>query len=172
MNYLLQPISEEKFKEKVTIRFNNINEGLSRFENFMLESKNKENSEAKFIVFMEKLFELNGEENSYVDFYFSRLEENDKKNLFESLNDEDKEVIKRHCSEIKDETIFFRLSKEAIPFITRLSTREVFFSTFYFTKLPCTIWGNYNLKFPIFFNHKDMMEKYKEIAGQCGIEMN
>ena len=172
MNYLLEPISEEIFKQKVAIRFNNINDGFNRFENFMLESKDKENSEAGLIVFMQEAFQLNGEESSYVDFYFSRLDENDKQSLFALLNDEDKEILKRHIREIKYETIFFRLSKEMLPFITRLSTREILFCTFYFTKFPCTIWGNYDMKFPAFFNNQDVVKKYKELAIQCKIEMN
>lgn len=172
MNYLLEPISEKIFKEKVTIRFNNINEGFNKFQSCMLESKHKENSEAELILFMEKAFQLNGEDNSYVDFYYSRLGENQKENLFNLLDSEDKEILKRHVDEVEDETIFFRLSKEILPFITRLSTREILFCTVYFTKFPCTIWGNYNIKFPIFFNDETVVEKYKELVVQCGIEMN
>jgi len=172
MNYFLQPICEEIFKEKVTIRFNNISDGLGKFQNFILESREKENSEEKLIRFMEKTFELNGEDNSYVDFYFSKLVESEKKCLFALLNNEDKELLKKHIKEVKDETIFFRLSKASLAFITRLSTREIFFCTFYFTKLPCTIWGNYNMKFPVFFNDNKVKEKYKEVAFQCGVEMN
>ena len=172
MNHLLRPISEEMFKANVVIRFNNINDGFNRFENFMLESSQRENLEEKLIMFMEKAFDLNNEDNSYVDFYFSRLEEKDKHSLLALLDAEDKKILERHIREIKDETIFFRLSKEMLPFITRLSTREVFFCTFYFTKFPCTIWGNYNMKFPIFFNNQDVVEKYKELTIKCGIEMN
>ena len=44
-----------------------------KFQSFMLEGKNKQSLEVELIVFMEKAFHLNGEENSYVDFYFSGL---------------------------------------------------------------------------------------------------
>lgn len=169
MCYLLRPISQETFEGKVFIRFKSINEGFSRFEDFMLQDMTKDNSEEKFITFIDKAFQLNGEENSYIDFYLSRLDKEAVDNLFALLNEDDKAMLRRHVSEIKDNTIYFRLSREAIPFITRLNTREVFFCTFYFTKFPCTIWGNYNKKFPIFFNDKTDVEKYKNIADECGL---
>lgn len=170
MFYLLRPISQETFEKKVFIRFKSINEGFSRFENFMLQDT-KDNSEEKLITFIDKAFQLNGEENSYIDFYLSRLDREAVDKLFALLNEDDKAMLKRHISEIEEDTIYFRLSREAIPFITRLNTREVFFCTFYFTKFPCTIWGNYNMKFPIFFNDKTDVEKYKNIADECGLSL-
>jgi hypothetical protein len=162
MGHLLYPISEEIFKEKVNIRFENIYDGFDRFESIMLESMIADISEEKTIDFISKAYQLNGEDNSYVDFYLSRLNKGAKNNLLALLNDEDKEMLKRIINEVSVETIYFKLSSEIIPFITRLSTREVFFCTFYFTKYPCTIWGNYNMQFPVFFDKKDDIEKYKE----------
>ena len=58
MIYLFESISEEMFKEKVVIRFDNINEGFNRFTNFMLESKCEENCEAESIEFLKKALKL------------------------------------------------------------------------------------------------------------------
>lgn len=171
MKLLLQPINEEIFKENITIRFNNINDGFNRFENFILHDKSNDSMEEKLIEFIDKALQLNEEENSYVDFYLSRLNEEEKNKMLKLLNDDDKKILKRLITEVKDETIYFRLSKEIIPFFTRLSTREIFFCTFYFAKFPCTIWGNYNMKFPVFFNDKENGEKYKNIADECGVEI-
>jgi hypothetical protein len=161
MENLLYPISEELFKDKVIIRFENINDGFDRFESIMLESLITHNTEEGIVTFLDMAIQLNGEDNSYVDFYLSRLDKEARDNLLALLNDEDKEVFKRIIREVQDDTIYFRLSREVIPFITRLSTRELFFCTFYFTKYPCTIWGNYNMNFPVFFNNKEDIEKYK-----------
>jgi hypothetical protein len=161
MKQLLYPISEENFKEKVDIKFENINDGFDRFDSVMLEGLLNANTEEDIIKFLERAFELNGENNSYVDFYLSRLDEDARENLLNILNGEDKQTLKRIMEEIKDETIYFRLSREVIPLITRLSTRELFFSTFYFTKYPCTIWGNYDMKFPVFFKNKNDIVIYK-----------
>lgn len=51
-------------------------------------------------------------------------------------------------------TVYFKLTEEFIKFLVSISLKEILFSTFYFTKIPCTIWSNYNKKFPIFFEKK------------------
>lgn len=172
MEHVLVPISEELFKEKVKIRFNNIDEGFNRFENYILKSEggeSEEKDEQKFIEFIEKALYLNGNDNSYVDFYLSKLDEEAKNNIFKLLDEADKTILKKYIYYIGEETIYFQLQKEAIPFITRLCTREILFSTFYFTKFPCTIWGNYNMRFPIFFDNKDNVDKYKKVSKECGL---
>lgn len=172
MEHVLEPVNEELFKEKVKIRFSNINEGFTRFENYILKSESRESEEKgeqKFIEFIDRVFQLNGKEYSYVDFYLSKLEEKAKEKLVTSLDEEDKYILKRHINEIEDETIYFRLQRKFIPFITKLCTREILFSTFYFTKFPCTIWGNYNMKFPIFFDNEDNVDKYKKVSKECGL---
>lgn len=166
MDFLLQPIDEEIFEENVAIRFENINEGFSKFKSFMLDGEGIDNGEKRFIDFIDKASELNGEENSYVDFYFSKLGEAARNRLISALSSEDKLILERHIREVKVETIYFKLTKEVVPFITRLSTREILFSTFYFTKFSCTIWGNYGMKFPIFFNNEDDAKIYKDIAKE------
>jgi len=174
MGHVLEAVSEELFKAKVKIRFSSINEGFDKFQNFILKSKGEESKntdEQKFIEFIDKVFQLNGQENSYIDFYLSKLDKKVKENLFTSLNEEDKAILKRHINEIEDETIYFRLQRELIPFITRLCIREILFSTFYFTKFPCTIWGNYNMRFPIFFDNVDNVNKYKEVLENCGLSL-
>ena len=55
--------------------------------------------------------------------------------------------------------MFFEISdKKYIKLLTKLCTRELFFITFYFTKGPVTIWGNYNLKFPLFYDKDNIDE--------------
>jgi len=174
MGEVLEPVSEKVFKEQVTIRFKNINEGFDRFESFILKSasgQSGDKDEQKFIEFIDRVFQLNGQENSYIDFYLSKLDKKAKENLFTSLNEDDKAILKRHINEIEDETIYFRLQRELIPFITRLCIREILFSTFYFTKFPCTIWGNYNMRFPIFFDNVDNVNKYNEVLENCGLNL-
>ena len=53
--------------------------------------------------------------------------------------------------------------QKLIPFLVRLSTREIFFITFYFNKIPITIWGNYNMEFPCFFENEKDMNFYKNL---------
>ncbi len=72
---------------------------------------------------------------------------------------------------LQGDTIYFRLTKDIIPFITRLSTREVLFCTVYFTKYPFTIWGNYNKKFPCFYKADKVLDLYTDIAKECDVEV-
>ena len=57
MNELLMPISNDEYKNKVNIRFNNILDGFDLFKNFTLEAKNVEDGENKIIEFVENIFE-------------------------------------------------------------------------------------------------------------------
>ena len=73
-DYMLISVNENDFKEKVNIRFNNITEGINRFESKTLESDNSYNFEKSIIDFLQEAVKLNGVENSYVDFYYNVLE--------------------------------------------------------------------------------------------------
>lgn len=171
---MLKIISEDNFKESVRIRFNNISEGFNKYYNGVLQGNTQVSGEVierNMIRFIEKAFEINGTENSYVDFYYSRLGEEDKKRLEELLSVEDREVLKELKEDKLGDGIYFSLTKEIISFITRLSTREILFSTIYFTKVPCTIWGNYDLKFPCFFDSNEVMEKYKAISSEFDLKI-
>lgn len=39
-----------------------------------------------------------------------------------------------------------------LTLLADLSARELLFSTFYFTRPRCTVWGNYGLKYPVFYD--------------------
>lgn len=168
---MLISVNENDFKEKVNIRFNNITEGINRFESKTLESDNSYDFEKSIIAFLQEAVILNGVENSYVDFYYNVLGEDDKKRFKELLNCEDKEFIKKFEYENSEDGVYYNLTLESIPFIARITAREVLFSTIYFTKEPFTIWGNYNEKFPVFYNEKDIYDKYNNIAKGFGLKI-
>ena len=92
---MLISVNENDFKEKVNIRFNNITEGINRFESKTLESDNSYNFEKSIIDFLQEAVKLNGVENSYVDFYYNVLEEEAKIRFKELLNCEDKKFIEK-----------------------------------------------------------------------------
>lgn len=161
---MLISVNEDDFKDKVKIRFNNITEGINKFENKILESNNSYDFEQSMIGFLEEAVRLNGVENSYVDFYFNVLEEDAKIRFKELLNCEDKEFMKKFEGENSKSGIYYNLTLESIPFIVRIITKEILFSTIYFTKESFTIWGNYNEKFPVFYKEKSIYDKYENIA--------
>lgn len=146
MKKLLYPISEEIFKASVKVRFNSINEGFNRFNHEILEGK----SEAALIEYIENLYDENGFDNFYVDLYFNRIDKSNEEQFIDALCEEDKSTYENIKKEYDDSTVYYKIDKSLIPFITRLSTRELLFTTIYLTKSNKTIWGNYDMKFPIF----------------------
>ena len=170
---ILKSVSDKDFNDRIKVKFKNINDGFEKYENRILEGKDISDSlilENKIIKFIENAFELNGEENSYVDFYYFKLNEEDKLKLENMISKEDKKIL-NEIKEYEFESIYFYLTKELIPFIVRLSTREVLFSTIYFTKVPCTVWGNYGMSLPCFFESKEDIEIYKKVSENLELEI-
>ena len=65
--------------------------------------------------------------------------------------------------------IYYYLTLDSVPFISRLNSNEILFSSIYFTKEECTIWGNYNKRFPIFYKEEHVLMKYVDIANKYGL---
>ncbi|WP_195264583.1 MULTISPECIES: hypothetical protein [unclassified Clostridium] len=160
----IKAINKIDFDKIVKIKFNNILDGFEKFNYIELYSrKYKENKEIEedFIKTLESFFDLNYDENKIiVDFYKNKL---DKDSIEFIENNLDLEEIKLFNEILNSGTIndmFFEISdKKYIKLLTKLCTRELFFITFYFTKGPVTIWGNYNLKFPLFYDKDNIDEE-------------
>ena len=147
MDRLLYPVSEEAFKQNVKVYFENINEGFSKFKHAMLEDK----SEDELIDYMENAYDENGFDNFYIDLYLNRIDESNENKFLELLTEDDKLTYKHIKDQYDSSTVYYKIDKSIIPFITRLSTREVLFCTVYLAKENKTIWGNYDMKFPVFY---------------------
>lgn len=164
MDTLLIPISDEDFKKAVSIRFNNIMNGFDNFINFTLNPTDIATAEDKIINLIETIFEDNNNE-CFIDFYINKISTEDKENLLKLLSTEDVTTLKSLLESTVHDGVFFKLtSKKLIPFLTRLNTREAFFVTFYFTKRPVTIWGNYGMKFPLFFENEEDKNHYLKLS--------
>jgi hypothetical protein len=148
----------------VSIRFKNILDGFDLFKNFTIEASNIKDGENRLIKFIETIFEENNNEG-FVDFYINRLSSEDKEKLISLISEEDREVLKSHLNLKPSNSVFYKLTNKAlIPFLVRLNTRELFFVTFYFTNKPITIWGNYNMKFPCFFDNQEDFDFYYSLS--------
>lgn len=171
MEQLLIPISNERFNNIVNIRFKNILDGFNLFKNFTLDADNIEDGESKLIKFIETIFKDNNNEG-YVDFYINKLSSKDKEKLISLSFEEDREILKSHLSLEPSNSVYYKLTdKDLIPFLVRLSTRELFFVTFYFSNKPITIWGNYNMKFPCFFNSDEDFDFYCSLSKSFGLQL-
>ena len=170
MNELLIPISDDEFLNRVNIRFSNILDGFNEFKSFTILATDIKNGENKIIRFIEKIFELNNFE-CYVDFYISKISNEDKEKLIDLVPEEDKKVLISHLNSKSNNGTFYKLNNVSlIPFLVRLNTREIFFVTFYFTNKPITIWGNYNMKFPCFLNKQENLNFYYNLSESFGLQ--
>ncbi|MCI6190629.1 MAG: hypothetical protein MR691_11940 [Clostridium sp.] len=147
---------QEIEKENI-LYFDNIQEGFEKYENTIIEG-----SEEFVNNIIRNLYIKNTPENSFADFYYGRLKEEEREKVKLVLNENEIKIIE-DLNLGKDE-IFLRLNNEILEILLKLTAKEILFSTFYFTKSKCTIWGNYNMKYPIFFkNNEAFMELKKEI---------
>lgn len=172
----LYPLSAEDFKNIIDIRFNNINDGLNNFSNGILECtddslsfKDKEN---KFLNFFQDAFLLN---SNYliIDFYLKNLDAEEILNLLNALDYNNKIILLNELKNLKDDSIYFTLEdSKLLDFITTLNTQSLFFCTTYFKRFPFTIWGNYNLKFPVFFSDVNHLNIYINLANKHGLNIN
>lgn len=126
MNELLIPISNNEFKNKVNIRFNNVLEGFDFFKNFTIEANNVEGRENKIIQFIEKVFEENNCE-AYVDFYINKISDEDKEKLIALVPDEDKKILRLHLSTEPHDGVFYKLlNKRSYPILSSFKYKRGF----------------------------------------------
>ena len=136
-------VSRETIISKGGLVEDQILDAMKKYPNQMLEK-----TEEEYLELLAGLIERNGEGNAFVDCYYGRLKKEEQKRILEALSDEEVQMLERHDTE---GGIYFPLTKENLPLMAAFSAREILFSTYYFTKHPCTIWGNYDLKYPVFY---------------------
>lgn len=166
MENRLYPIDEKVFYDRVSIRFENIQDGFSKYESVSLSGKDE-----NIIKFILELYKYNGFESSFVDFYYSRLNDESKRKVKSILDTNELQLIKGYEKYMNNNHIYFQLDKEFLSLIVKLSLKEMLFSTFYFAKSNFTIWGNYNNNFPCFYINEEDYIIYKQIADKCEVEL-
>lgn len=176
MTKLLKPISYERFRKLTNVRFNNINEGFDKYINGILEIDNESKIDAqgeeRFINFIKRIYEENNK-SVITDFYLKNIDEEGILIILEGLDREDKLVLLRQLRNENKETVYFEMKdEELMSLITKLSTRELLFCTMYFLEKPMTLWGNYNMKFPIFFESQEHIKFYEELAKSVGLKIS
>ncbi len=129
--------------EKGAIWFERIEEGLDNYSYYYLEG-----TEEELLQEIKDLVIKNDYENSFVDFYYGRLNIEEKEIVQKALTKDEIDYI--YTLNLED-NIYFPLDEKLLTITVKLSAREILFSTFYFCKTPCTVWGNYNKKFPVFY---------------------
>lgn len=159
----MKGISEQEFLQKNLLHISNIEEGFEKYEYAILSGTEKAYQE-----FIECAVSMNGEQNSYFDFYYARLKEEERSRFRECLTEEEQDNLNTLETA---KFIYYPLKGDWIPLLSKVTAKEKLFSTFYFEKYPCTLWGNYGLRYPVFFKDKGTRKIYENTAQACGLRM-
>lgn len=126
----------EELKQLGGLVFRDIEEGFQNCKYEVLSG----NPDDLYEVIVQQIHQ-NGLENSYVDFYYGRLKKEEQEKVQEVIPNEWLHTLKQYenCHEL-----YYPLNKELLEITWFLTIHEYLFSTYYFCKEPCTIWGNYN----------------------------
>jgi len=140
---LIGSVSKEHILSLGGIYIEHIQEGFEWYHNEMLEG-----TEIELLDKIEEMYEQNGNEDSYVDFYYGKLSYEERNNLKGQLSTRALAILETY--ERLKEPVFLTLNMELLDLTAELNAKELLFSTYYFCRFPCTIWGNYNLSYPVF----------------------
>lgn len=164
----LEVLEKKDFEKIIKIKFNNILEGLDKYEHIELTSSKNSivDIESEFINIIESFFDLN-DGKLIIDFYKKNLNEESIEYIKRNLDFEDIKIFDELFDFCDNENIYYSIkSKKYLRLLIKLNTRELFFITFYFYKYPITIWGNYNLKFPMFYDKNSSIKNYINILDK------
>lgn len=164
----IEVLKRKDFERIIKIKFNNILDGLDRYEHIELSSSknSRVDIESEFINIIESFFALN-DGKLIIDFYKQNLNEESIEYIKKNLDIEDIKVFDELFDFCDNENIYYSInSKKYLSLLVKLNTRELFFTTFYFYKYPITIWGNYNFKFPIFYDKYSSIKNYINILDK------
>lgn len=161
---MIRDISIEEFNLKVSLKFNNILEGYNKFKVIELYPNNKvKDGEVAYISLIREIFEK--DKALIIDFYKNNLSEESINFIKENIDLKDNILLNEILNKDSGDRIYFEIQNEKyLDLLTKLNTRELFFVTFYFYKSNITIWGNYNMKFPLFYENNDKIDEYLNIA--------
>lgn len=144
-------INLEEFKKLNSIYLDNILDGFNNYPNITIEGTEEDVNNA-----IKSLVDANGFENSYGDFYYGRIDEEAKIRVKASLNED--EIVLIDSLNLTKDDLFIRLTPRLLEILLKLTAKEILFSSFYFTKYPCLVWGNYGMKYPVFFKDETVMK--------------
>ena len=121
--------------------------------------------EYRYIQFMDDLYRANSNEPVIIESYLSDLESLDILRILEALDYKDKlifiDIIRFNKNKSK---LFSMEDKDLLHLFIKLSTRELLFSIFHFTKLQIAIIGSWDLSFSVFFNDKSAFKELSSIS--------
>lgn len=146
----------ERIKKEI-IYFEHLQQGISAYHWITLSG-----DWDSYVQFFQEVLKINSPNKNYVDFYYHTLSQEEKDRFISSLSMQEIHILERYQEE---KEIFYDLKNQDIEFFLSISYKEILFSTFYFTKFPCTIWTNYNQRFLLFCRDTNDLKMYMNLAN-------
>lgn len=148
----MKKVSLETMQSHGALLIPNVTYGFQNYDNQILEKSAEE--------YLQLLRQLTISCESagfpaFADFYFANLTPEQQDNIRKHLCPWQQARIQELGLIAGD--IYFQIEGADDPdleLLADLTARELLFSTFYFTKPVCTVWGNWELKYPVFYNTK------------------
>ncbi|MGL4991853.1 MAG: hypothetical protein ACRC57_11930 [Sarcina sp.] len=179
----MEKISEIEFDKKVNVKVKNINYGFYNYEYIFMKAKeelgykdfkvkNKKffDFENRFISVIKEIYDLSNE--MIFDFYVEYINNEVKNSICENLDIYEKKIFLEMLDSVDSNNRYFSTNnKNELELLIKLCTRELFFITFYFIEPDITIWGNYNMKLPIFLLNNDDKKICEKVISQNNLEI-
>lgn len=159
-----KPLSKEEFQKTGAIYSDKLKDAMAAYESAVFATADPQYMKR----FLKRVLDENVE-SAYADFYYPVLEPEQKNAFADGLSDKEKELLASF--EVKSSHIFYSLDEESMEFLFGITARNWLFSTFYYTNKKLTVWGNYNLQFPVFCEDQQTLEYYIALARECGLEI-
>lgn len=116
----------------------------------MYEEEDVTGTRTELEEFLRKLVMENGAENTYFDFYYGALLEEEQQRIREKLTAEECTVLENRAFSASREEVYFAYDEELFGIAIKLSLNSYLFSTFYFARTGETVWTNYENRFLVF----------------------
>lgn len=171
MTYILNSVPKKEMLTYNSLIFNNILIGFNNFHNGILccidNSLSFKDKENLFINFFNDL--LNTSEGLITDYHVNNLNTEGITIIKNNLSSIDINILE---SNLSNNSLYFKIEAEPVMnYITKLSTRELCFCTIYTKNKPISIWGNYNFRFPIFFEKESYINYYINLAKKHNLDI-
>ena len=109
-----------------------------------------EGDEEALETYVCRLLEENGRENTYFDFYFGTLSQEEQSRAETVLSSEQVRFLHEYGLPDSREDVYFPFEESLFAIALRLSVTQMLFSTFYFPMHCKTVWSSYEGKFIVF----------------------
>lgn len=143
----MKKVTRSQLQEHGALLITNVQDGMESNPHEILSRVADE-----YLHWLRKLALKSRENGCFADFYFGRLTREEQAAVLSRIPDSSREYIL--ALDAGPEDLYYQLEGPDDPglaILADLSARELLFSTFYFTRPRCTVWGNYGLRYPVFY---------------------